>query len=256
MTRQIVRAMAIVLLLVVTDRLHAALVHGEDVPLNVDASGQPTDPKIAEIQKVVQVQYEPFSSDFEPVPQHPLDLDVQCTSRVFRNEVSGFLTFTYSFDVVGGGTSDGFSEGSAGSVASFKGFAVNGWASADDLRPEVILDSEGPNSTSGPITVISNTGRGVQHPPFFVLATNATRFDRNGVATAHGEDEELLRNIETGQEQLDLIKGDTTVTGVFEPSASIPLPAAAYPAVIMLTAIIIGHAVRRRTISVPSRTWG
>jgi hypothetical protein len=250
MNRDTRRALAIALLMLVTGTLQAALVRGEDVPLNVDLNGQPTDPKIAEIQKIVHVKYEPFSSNFESVPQRPLDLDVQCISRVFRNEQTGFLTFTYGFDVVSPGTSDGFSEGSSGSVESYKGFGVNGLVSADELRKEVMLDSEGPNSTPGPVVVFSDLLRGTQHPPAFVLATNATRFDQNGIAKAHGEDEELLRNIETGQDQLDLIKGDTTVTGVFEPSAAIPLPAGVYPVSAMLAGGLIIRMLRMKKANV------
>ncbi len=252
MTRPIFRAMAIALLLFAAQTLQASLVHGEDVPLNASPGGAPTDPQIAEIQKIVQVKYEPFSSDFEPVPGHSLDLDVQCISRVFRNEQTGFLTFTYGFDVVGG-ISDGFSEGSSGSVESFKGFAVNGFGTADQgIHQEIILDSEGPNSTTGLITVNSVANRGDQVPPFFVLATNAIHFDQNGIAKAHGEDEDLLRNIATGQDQLDLITGDTTVNGVFEPSAAIPLPAGVYPSSLLLGILLVTRFVRsasRKTVA-------
>jgi hypothetical protein len=246
MRGSIARAIAVTLLLVGSGTLQAAPVRGEDVPLNVDQNGQPTDPKIAEIQKVVHVKYEPFSSNFEALPRIPLDVNVQCISQVFRNEQTGFLTFKYSFDVVGPGTSDGFSEGSSGSVRSFKGFAVNGFGVVDDTgRDEIIIDSAWPESSSGLIELISSISRGTQAPPRFVLATNATRFDQNGVATAHGEDEELLLNLTTHEEDLDLIKGDTTVTGVFEPTAAIPLPAAAYPAGMILTAMMIGSVAQR-----------
>jgi hypothetical protein len=242
MPRSILCALVITLLLPVSGKVHAAPVRGEDIPLNVDAGGTPTDPKIAEVQRLVSVTYQPKSPLLEPI-DGPIVIDMQCTSRVYRSETSGFLTFEYFWHALPGSGLEGFDEEQTrGSVGDFSGFAINGFATVEGtFRQEIITDSDAPG---GFPSVASDGQGGSLDPPRFVLATNATRFDQNGIATAHGGDEALLRIVGTDQTKLDLIVGDMQVDHVFEPTAAIPLPPAVYPAGFLLGILLVTHITR------------
>lgn len=240
MTRPILRAVPIVVLLLVGGTLRAAPVRGEDIPLNVDANGTPTDPKIAEVERLVHVTYHPASPLLEPI-DGPIVIDMQCTSRVYRSDTTGFLTFEYFWDAVGGPLQGFGEEQSIGSASDFTGFAINGFGIVEtNVRREIITDS------SGAAPGVGSTGQGGDlTPPRLVLATNATHFDENGSATAHGGDEALLHVIGTNQDKLDLVVGDMEVNHVFEPAAAtIPLPAGVYPASLLLGIMLVAYLAR------------
>jgi hypothetical protein len=241
------RAMTVALLLVVTGALQAAPVRGEDIPLNIDGGGTPTDPKIAEVVRLIHVPYVPKSPLLEPI-NGPIVIDMQCTSRVYRSETSGFLTFETFWHAVEGSPFEGFDEQQTiGTVGDFSGFAINGFGIVDEgVRTEIITDSSGSNPGA------ASVGEGGSlSEPRFVLATNATRFDQNGTATAHGGDEALLHIIGTNQDKLDLIVGDMEVDHVFEPTAAIPLPAGAWPAGIVLALMFVVHRVHSASRKTP-----
>lgn len=181
----------------------------------------------------------PFTIDYgmtDPVSGFDGKLHGSLHSSVYN--VGGKLAFLYDIDLNPANTISGAAEGSNLRVSSFAGFSTFLTGSLD--FEELILASR---SADGATVGLASDTPGLGGPPRLLVQTDATAFDKGGLASFFAADE-----LSTGDGTAP-VQGEAAGLSTFRPVPArphaIPLPPAFYSGLGVLLALGLIAATRR-----------